>query len=71
MRTTYVLAVIITVAAAAALVTGFILSKSGIVLEDFSYLSAGQSGVKSTLNQNAEINNNSTVIQQESTNDND
>jgi hypothetical protein len=70
MRDTFVLAAIIAVAAVAALVIGFVLSKSGIVLEDFSYLSTGHSGVKSTLNQSAEINNDSAVAGQKSKNSN-
>jgi len=61
MRTTYLLAIGLAVAAAAALVTGFILSKNGIVLEDFSYLPGGQSVVKSTTNQNVGSDKNYTA----------
>lgn len=71
MRTTYVLAVGLAAAAAAALVTGFILSENGIILEDFNYLPGGQSGVKNTMNQNAGSNNNSSAGERQISNDSD
>lgn len=60
------LAVGLAVAAIVALIAGFILSKNGIILEDFSYLPGGQSGTKSTMNQNVESNNNSAAEERQS-----
>jgi hypothetical protein len=71
MRTSYLLPVLLAIAAVAALVTGFILSENGIELENFNYLPSDQSGAKSTSSQNPETNNNFTAVVDKGANNSD